>query len=150
MFILVGHLQLATCNTIIALICHRYYMTNQLTDKSDVYAFGIFLLELTCARHPFIQQLPEDQRRLDQWVCAKNLFIRWVLLSLSSFRPITEGRQLIAETRTVMPIHFCDYFQHHIIMHTNIHLDWSWCSQTWLISVCYNHARWGLTWKGAL
>lgn len=45
-----------------------YFNTNQLTDKSDVYSFGIVLLELICGRAPFNPALPEDQRRLDQWV----------------------------------------------------------------------------------
>jgi hypothetical protein len=54
-----------------------YFNTNQLTDKSDVYSFGIVLLELICGRAPFDPALPEDQRRLDQWVgllCSETTF----------------------------------------------------------------------------
>lgn len=118
LFILVGQFPGTSCKLIITLICYRYYMTNQLTDKSDVYGFGIFLLELICARPPFVQQLPEDQRRLDQWVCAEKLSIHFLHVFLycatcfffSSFRR-TERRLNISDTD--MPIYFSLFQYYH-------------------------------------
>ncbi|KAG0565321.1 hypothetical protein KC19_8G181600 [Ceratodon purpureus] len=46
----------------------EYFVSNQLTDKSDVYGLGIVLLELICARPPFVPSLPEEERRIDDWV----------------------------------------------------------------------------------
>jgi serine/threonine protein kinase len=74
-----------------------YFNTNQLTDKSDVYSFGIVLLELICGRAPFDPALPEDQRRLDQWVgllCSETTFDipnDRHLLQYSSLKAFTEA-----------------------------------------------------------
>lgn len=60
-----------------------YLDTSQLTEKTDVYGFGIVLLELICARPPFVFDLPEDQRRIDKWVCAeKPAFFRQFVVNV--------------------------------------------------------------------
>lgn len=50
------------------LLCHscRYYQTNWLTEKSDIYSFGIVLLEII-TNQPIIQQSREKPHIVD-WV----------------------------------------------------------------------------------
>ena len=73
-----------------------YFNTNQLTDKSDVYSFGIVLLELICGRAPFNPALPEDQRKLDQWVglsfseATSDIPNNWHLHQYTSLKAFTE------------------------------------------------------------
>ncbi|GFS30489.1 protein kinase family protein [Actinidia rufa] len=45
----------------------EYILRSRLTKKSDVYAFGMVLLEVLCARKPFDYSLDEDQRPLVRW-----------------------------------------------------------------------------------
>ncbi|PSS34752.1 Receptor-like protein kinase [Actinidia chinensis var. chinensis] len=49
-----------------------YYRTQQLTTKSDVYAFGVVLLEVLCGR-PAVDEKLEEQRSLVLWAkhCIK-------------------------------------------------------------------------------
>lgn len=49
----------------------RFISNRKLTDKVDVYAFGIVLLELISAQPPFVKNRPENLRRIDNWVCPK-------------------------------------------------------------------------------
>ncbi|GFY82456.1 malectin/receptor-like protein kinase family protein [Actinidia rufa] len=50
----------------------EYYRTQQLTTKSDVYAFGVVLLEVLCGR-PAVDEKLEEQRSLVLWAkhCIK-------------------------------------------------------------------------------
>ena len=50
-----------------------YFYTHQLTTKSDVYAFGVVLLEVLCGRPPVDGRLEEKQRSLVLWAqhCIK-------------------------------------------------------------------------------
>ncbi|VVB04944.1 unnamed protein product [Arabis nemorensis] len=50
------------------------YMALELTStgtstKTDVYAFGAFMLEVTCGRRPFDPDMPVEKRHLVKWVC---------------------------------------------------------------------------------
>lgn len=50
------------------------YMALELTStgtstKTDVYAFGAFMLEVTCGRRPFDPEMPVEKRNLVKWVC---------------------------------------------------------------------------------
>ncbi|XP_076954336.1 putative receptor-like protein kinase At5g39000 [Bidens hawaiensis] len=46
----------------------RYYHTGMLTRKSDVYAFGVVLLEVLCRKRAVDKTLDEDQWSLVGWV----------------------------------------------------------------------------------
>ncbi|CAL9248106.1 unnamed protein product [Arabidopsis halleri] len=50
------------------------YMAFELTStgastRTDVYAFGVFILEVTCGRRPFDPEMPIEKRHLVKWVC---------------------------------------------------------------------------------
>lgn len=46
----------------------RYAMTGQLSSKSNVYSFGVVLLELLTGRKPVDHTLPRGQQSLVTWV----------------------------------------------------------------------------------
>ncbi|KAJ8774974.1 hypothetical protein K2173_019978 [Erythroxylum novogranatense] len=49
----------------------EYYRTLQLTNKSDVYAFGVVLCEVLCARPPIISTNRREEINLAEW------FLTW-------------------------------------------------------------------------
>eukprot|EP00252_Welwitschia_mirabilis_P027601 TRINITY_DN9506_c0_g1_i1.p1 TRINITY_DN9506_c0_g1~~TRINITY_DN9506_c0_g1_i1.p1 ORF type:complete len:765 (-),score=105.15 TRINITY_DN9506_c0_g1_i1:304-2568(-) len=46
----------------------EYCRHGKLTEKSDIFAFGVVLLELVCGRRPLELDLPEEERALINWV----------------------------------------------------------------------------------
>nr|GEV47579.1 serine/threonine/dual specificity protein kinase, catalytic domain-containing protein [Tanacetum cinerariifolium] len=63
----------------------EYFLTHRLTRKSDVYAFGVVLLEVLCGRSALDFTLDEQQHRLAGW--AKHC-IREVRISSDSKIPV--------------------------------------------------------------
>ncbi|XP_048335458.1 probable receptor-like protein kinase At2g23200 [Ziziphus jujuba] len=45
----------------------EYFRCQQLTEKSDVFSFGVVLLEVLCARLPIDNSLPREQMNLVEW-----------------------------------------------------------------------------------
>ncbi|XP_052195087.1 receptor-like protein kinase FERONIA [Diospyros lotus] len=45
----------------------EYYRRQQLTEKSDVYSYGVVLLEVLCARPAIVLGLPKEQVSLAEW-----------------------------------------------------------------------------------
>jgi len=46
----------------------EYASRGQLSDKVDVYSFGILVLEIISGRHNIDESLPSDQTYLSDWV----------------------------------------------------------------------------------
>ncbi|KAL0713589.1 hypothetical protein Bca4012_020567 [Brassica carinata] len=81
------------------------YMAPELVNMgastaTDVYAFGAFLLEVTCGRRPFEPALPEERRSLVKWVCQC-----WKMASLLGARdPRLRGEISAEEVEMVLKL----------------------------------------------
>lgn len=48
----------------------RYYSTQHLSAKSDVFSFGVVLLEIISGREPLNTRRPRNEWSLVEWVCV--------------------------------------------------------------------------------
>lgn len=53
----------------------EYYEGQRLTEKSDVYAFGVVLLEMLTGKKPIDDSLPLADGSLAKWVCVRTCFV---------------------------------------------------------------------------
>ncbi|KAL0864071.1 hypothetical protein Bca101_043189 [Brassica carinata] len=67
-------------------------MTMGTSTKTDVYAFGAFILEVTCGRRPVEPELPEEKQYLVKWV-----FECWRRDSLLETRDQRLGGEFVSE-----------------------------------------------------
>ncbi|CAN1348831.1 Nodulation receptor kinase [Linum perenne] len=58
----------------------EYYSTQHLTAKSDVFSFGVVLLEIISGREPLNIQRPRNEWSLVEWVCPITHLTKWLLL----------------------------------------------------------------------
>ena len=69
----------------------EYFMHGELNEKTDVYAFGIVLLEIITGRRPIEASRPQLEQNLHSWVSevfSVNLICKFFALtsSVSMFR----------------------------------------------------------------
>ena len=69
-------------------IAPEYLMHGKLSDKIDIYAFGIVLLELLSGRRPIDFGVAEGQRSLVLWVKTW-FFLQRIFCALTTFKFIT-------------------------------------------------------------
>ncbi|KAK7388912.1 hypothetical protein VNO78_23739 [Psophocarpus tetragonolobus] len=50
----------------------EYYRSQQLTQKSDIYSFGVVLFEVLCARPVICPTLPREQTNLAEWAIKQH------------------------------------------------------------------------------
>lgn len=68
-------------------------MHGKVSDKIDVYAFGVVLLELLSGRKPIISECPKGQESLVMWVCffsVKNYFFKNFYAAKHGFKLCTQ------------------------------------------------------------
>jgi hypothetical protein len=58
-----------------------------LTEKSDVYAYGITLLELLSGRKPIDHSLPPQEQSLVNWVSSLSARFRYIPIRVDSHLP---------------------------------------------------------------
>ncbi|KAJ7547186.1 hypothetical protein O6H91_08G073600 [Diphasiastrum complanatum] len=61
------HISCSNVKGTIGYLDPEYHTTNQLTEKSDVFSFGVVLLEIIAGREPVDTTLPQDQLSLVGW-----------------------------------------------------------------------------------
>jgi hypothetical protein len=75
--------------TLMFYLLFRYYTRQKLTDKSDVFSFGIVLLELICGRQAIDTMLFDPREwNIGEWVSCKialNLKLLCLLYWISKF-----------------------------------------------------------------
>jgi len=53
----------------------EYVLTGKLTKMSDIYSFGVLLLELITGRKAMDTTRPRNEQILVEWVCRLNFFL---------------------------------------------------------------------------
>lgn len=69
----------------------EYATSGKLTEKSDVFSFGVVLLELITGRKPVDESQPIGDESLVQWVCSKTHTLHNELKALPLFYTFFNG-----------------------------------------------------------
>ncbi len=56
----------------------EYLLRGQLTEKADVFSFGVVMMELVSGRSNFDPRLPLDVAYLLDWVCLKFVHLQGI------------------------------------------------------------------------
>lgn len=64
------------------LVLFRYYMTHHLSAKSDVFSFGVVLLEIVSGREPLNIHRPRPEWSLVEWVCLIMFRVQGMLIHI--------------------------------------------------------------------
>lgn len=75
-----SHIGIATFYLLIKLCLLRYYSTQHLSAKSDVFSFGVVLLEIVSGREPLNINRPRNEWSLVEWV-RSYAFVSSILIS---------------------------------------------------------------------
>lgn len=72
----------------------EYAMTGQLTVKSDVFSFGVVLLELITGRRAFDNTRPHGEQNLMLWVSLEFSFLLLVLIVNGHFKSFNQNHDI--------------------------------------------------------
>lgn len=68
-------------------IAPEYFMYGRISDKIDVYAFGVVLLELLSGKRPIIAKVTKGQESLVKWVCTSTPLCALIYFTSQCFFP---------------------------------------------------------------
>lgn len=92
----------------------EYATSGKLTEKSDVFSFGVVLLELITGRKPVDESQPLGDESLVEWVCilplVKTFKLEALLGIVGDFFALTKGSSSVIFSLFVSFSEFLYYF----------------------------------------
>lgn len=74
------HFNLLNLTFLCSYLAPEYFQHGKVSDKTDVYAFGVVLLELITGRKPNEAKGSTGEENLVLWVCSSTTFLTSLLL----------------------------------------------------------------------